>query len=114
MKQVSILALTGMMLALCRPAVADPMAAAATPYVVGEWFLGDMSGDTPSVTTADTQFIFLNPTDHKQFNEYAFFDPDGNFCGCDRDVKNPGGRIRYTMSDEAAGGQFVCTGQPVN
>src|SRR5262249_11047560 len=27
-----------------------------------------------------------------------------------RDVKNPGGRIRYTMSDEAAGGQFVCTG----
>ena len=38
------------------------------------------------------------------------FDPDGNFCGCDRDVKNPGGRIRYTMSDEAAGGQFVCTG----
>jgi hypothetical protein len=25
-------------------------------------------------------------------------------------VKDPGGRIRYTMSDEAAGGQFVCTG----
>ena len=36
--------------------------------------------------------------------------PDGKFCGCDRDVKDPGGRIRYTMSDEAAGGQFVCTG----
>jgi hypothetical protein len=72
MKKVSILALTGMLLAPCRLAVADPMAAAATPYVVGEWFLGDMSGDTPSVTTADTQFIFLNPTDHKQFNEYAF------------------------------------------
>jgi hypothetical protein len=82
------------------------------PYVVGEWFLGDSSADTPSVTTDDTQFVFLNPTDHKQFNEYAFFDPDGNFCGCDRDVKNPGGRIRYTMSDEAAGGQFVCTGAP--
>jgi hypothetical protein len=109
MKKVSILALTGMMLTFCRLAVADGTATAA-PYVVGEWFLGDISSDTPSVTTADTQFIFLNPTDHKQFNEYAFFDPDGNFCGCDRDIKNPGGRIRYTMSDEAAGGQFVCTG----
>ena len=88
----------------------DQNGGGGNPYVVGEWFLGDVSTDTPSVTTADTQFIFLNPTDHKQFNEYAFYDPDGKFCGCDRDVKDPGGRIRYTMSDEAAGGQFVCTG----
>jgi len=88
----------------------DQNGGGGNPYVVGEWFLGDVSTDTPSVTTADTQFIFLNPTDHKQFNEYAFYDPDGHFCGCDRDVKDPGGRIRYTMSDEAAGGQFVCTG----
>jgi hypothetical protein len=112
MKKVLPLTLTAMILTVCRVAVADKMAGPqmGAPYVVGEWFLGDVSSDTPSVTTEDTQFIFLNPTDHKQFNEYAFFDPDGNFCGCDRDVKNPGGRIRYTMSDEAAGGQFVCTG----
>src|SRR5215471_4090781 len=100
MTNVLILALTGMMLTLCREARSDdhhgprripPLAVAAqvgAPYVVGEWFLGDVSSDTPSVTTDDTQFIFLNPPDHKQFTEYAFFDPDGTFCGCDRDVKN--------------------------
>jgi hypothetical protein len=107
MKNVVILAVAGMVFTLCGRAVADEI---GSPYVVGEWFLGDDSADTPPVTTADTQFIFLNPTDHKQFNEYAFYDPDGSFSGCDRDVKNPGGRIRYTMSDEAAGGQFICTG----
>ncbi len=82
-----------------------------TPYVVGEWFLNNVSTDTPPVITKDTQFIFLNPSSHQEFNEYAFFDQDGNFCGCDRDVKAPNARIRYTMSDEAAGGQFVCTGK---
>src|SRR5262249_14881839 len=88
----------------------DQNGGGGNPYVVGEWFLGDVSSDTPSVTTADTPFIFLNPTDHKQFNEYAFFDPDGKFRCCDRDVKNPGGRIRYPKADEGAGSQFVCTG----
>ncbi len=82
-----------------------------TPYVVGEWFLDNVSTDTPPVTTKDTQFIFINPSSHQEYNEYAFFDQDGNFCGCDRDVKAPDARIRYTMSDEAAGGQFACTGK---
>ncbi len=84
-------------------------------FVVGEWFLGDNftqtagNGVTPdAVKTADTQFTFLNPTDHNQFNEYAFFDQDGKFCGCDRDEKVPNAIIRYTMQGELAGGQFSC------
>ena len=39
----------------------DQNGGGGNPYVVGEWFLGDVSSDTPSVTTADTQFIFLHP-----------------------------------------------------
>jgi hypothetical protein len=80
--------------------------------VVGQWALGDTfpNSTSPEVATADTQFIFVNPTNHKQFIEYAFFATDGTFCGCDRDIDNPNGRTRYTMSDEATGGQFVCTG----
>ncbi len=90
----------------------------ASPYLMGEWFLNDSFPPTPpaipagvtNVTIADTQFTFLNPTNQTLFLEYAFFDPDGGFCGCDRDILNPNGRTRYTMSQEASGGQFVCTG----
>lgn len=92
----------------------------ASPYLMGEWFLGDTFPSTPAaiplgvanVTIADTQFTFLNPTNLTLNLEYAFFDTEGNFCGCDRDILNPNGRTRYTMSQEATGGQFVCTGPP--
>jgi hypothetical protein len=106
MKKVLILSAVVMVLTSFGLAGADE----TTPYLVGEWFLADISTDTPAVTTTDSQFIFLNPTTQKQYNENAFFDPNGGFCGCDRDVRTANGRIRYTMSDEKAGGQFICTG----
>jgi hypothetical protein len=111
MKRTLVLVAILTLLVPCGFAGAETLLTPNTPYVVGEWFLNNTSADTPPVTTQDTQFIFLNPSSHQEFNEYAFFDQDGNFCGCDRDVKTPNARIRYTMSDEAAGGQFACTGK---
>lgn len=83
----------------------------SSPYLMGSWFLDDhfKDGTTP-VVTKDTQFTFLNPTNLGLNLEYAFFDEQGGFCGCDRDFLQPNGVVRYTMSGEAAGGQFVCTG----
>jgi len=85
----------------------------SSPYVVGEWFLQDsfQDGTTP-VSIADTQFTFLNPTTQDLVLEYAFFDTQGGFCGCDRDTLHPNGVTRYTMSAEAKGGMFACTGSP--
>ncbi len=84
----------------------------SSPYLMGSWFLDDhfKDGTTP-VTTKDTQFTFLNPTNLDLNLEYAFFDEQGGFCGCDRDFLKANGVVRYTMSGEAAGGQFVCTGK---
>ena len=79
---------------------------------MGEWFLNDSSQDgTTPVAIADSQFTFLNPTKASLVLEYAFFDTKGGFCGCDRDNLNPNGVTRYTMSAEAAGGMFACTGR---
>ena len=75
----------------------------SSPYVVGHWRLNDSFRDfTPgaAIKTANTDFVFLNPTDLTLTLEYAFFDPDGTFCGCDRDTLNPNGRTRYTMLGE--------------
>ncbi len=84
----------------------------SSPYLMGSWFLDDhfKDGTTP-VVTKDTQFTFLNPTNLGLNLEYAFFDEQGGFCGCDRDFLEENGVVRYTMSGEAAGGQFVCTGK---
>lgn len=84
----------------------------SSPYLMGEWFLSDnfKDGTTP-IVTKDTQFTFLNPTPNSLTLEYAFFDEEGGFCGCDVDCLNPNGVVRYTMSGEAKGGQFVCTGK---
>lgn len=84
----------------------------SSPYLMGSWFLDDhfKDGTTP-IVTKDTQFTFLNPTNLGLNLEYAFFDEQGGFCGCDRDFLEPNGVVRYTMSGEAAGGQFVCTGK---
>jgi len=79
----------------------------SSPYVLGEWFLSDSFEDgTTPVNITDTQFTFLNPTNQTLFLEYAFFDTDGGFCGCDRDILQPNGRVRYTMSAEAGGSGF--------
>ncbi len=85
------------------------MASNASPYVIAEWGLNDkfQDGTTP-VTIADTSVTFVNPTECTQVLEYAFFDDDGNFCGCDRDFPGPNAITRYTMSAESAGGMFQC------
>src|SRR5215831_10379461 len=85
-------------------------AADSGPYLVGHWKLHDSFTDggvlnTPIVTD-NTEFVFLNPTPLTLTLEYAFFDSDGNFCGCDRDTLMPNGRTRYTMIGEQMGGQF--------
>ena len=84
----------------------------ASPYVVAEWGLNDtfQDGTTP-VTITDTSLTFVNPTASTQVLEYAFFDDDGGFCGCDRDFPGPNAITRYTMSAESAGGMFICTGK---
>lgn len=48
----------------------------------------------------------MNPTPLTLTLEYAFFAPDGTFCGCDRDTLSPNGRTRYTMLAEQQGGRF--------
>ena len=86
----------------------------SSPYVVGEWFLNDTFEDgTTPVNIADTQFTFLNPTKSALVLEYAFFDTKGGFCGCDRDNLSANGVTRYTMSAEASGGMFECSGNPL-
>jgi hypothetical protein len=83
-----------------------------SPYVVGHWKFADSFQDFPAgvpLVTDNTDFSFLNPTDLTLTLEYAFFAPDGKFCGCDRDTLHPNGRTRYTMLGEKQGGQFSTT-----
>lgn len=96
-------------------AVAPAMAQDSSPYVVGHWNLNDkfVENSNPSITTDNTDFTFLNPTDLTLTLEYAFFAEDSTtsppstvFCGCDRDTLPPNGRTRYTMLGEQQGGQF--------
>jgi len=95
----------------------------ASPYVVGQWKLKDLFADcdsntfTPKITpvpppcfnaivTNNTEFNFQNPTHLTLQLEYAFFDLDGTFCGCDHDTLKPNGTVRYTMFGEEQGGQL--------
>jgi hypothetical protein len=81
----------------------------SSPFVVGHWKFADSFQDfTPGspIVTDNTDFSFLNPTPLTLTLEYAFFAPDGTFCGCDRDTLHPDGRTRYTMLGEKQGGQF--------
>jgi hypothetical protein len=88
-------------------------AADSGPYLVGHWKLDDRFSDfhNPSspIMTENTEFVFLNPTPLTLTLEYAFFDSQGTFCGCDRDTLKPNGRVRYTMLGELQGGQFSRT-----
>src|SRR5258708_16989606 len=102
MKRLSILV---SMLAVMIP-LTSALAQDSSPYVVGDWRFND-SGT--AITTANTEFIFVNPTDLTLTLEYAFFAADGTFCGCDRDTLKPNGRTRYTMAEEVSGGQFSTT-----
>jgi hypothetical protein len=88
----------------------------SSPFVVGHWNLNDSFQeftDETALTTDNTDFTFLNPTDLTLTLEYAFFAEDTTtspsstvFCGCDRDTLPPNGRTRYTMLGEQHGGQF--------
>ncbi|QCP48281.1 hypothetical protein FAZ95_03200 [Trinickia violacea] len=87
------------------------------PYLVGHWKLDDSFSDfkppSSAITTANTEFVFINPTSLTLALEYAFFDSQGTFCGCDHDTLKPNGRVRYTMLGELQGGQFsrkLCPG----
>ena len=48
----------------------------------------------------DTEFRFINPTKVNATLEYAFFENDGTFCGCDRDAFAPNKTTVYTASGE--------------
>jgi hypothetical protein len=87
----------------------------SSPFVVGVWkFINTPDGHP----TVDTEFRFINPTSETLTLEYAFFDADGGFCGCDRDDFPPNKTTEYSMFDELGLGSaqpggpavFSCTG----
>src|SRR5215469_14480166 len=107
MRMKRILTLIGCVLVFAQGVV---IAQNSSPYVVGQWNLQDKfkdftGGDSPIITD-NSAFTFLNPTPLTLTLEYAFFEHDGTFCGCDRDTLSPNGRTRYTMLAEQQGGQF--------
>jgi hypothetical protein len=88
----------------------------SSPYVVGAWKFS--LPDKTKPPTIDTEFRFINPTREMLTLEYAFFENDGTFCGCDRDDFPPNKTTEYSMLDESkldpplAGGPrvFSCLG----
>jgi hypothetical protein len=73
----------------------------SSPFVVGVWkFVPKPNSDDP-VPTIDTEFRFINPTTNSVTLEYAFFELDGTFCGCDRDDFPPNKTTEYTILDES-------------
>jgi hypothetical protein len=71
-----------------------------TPYVVGTWKFTTTSTDGTLKPVTDTEFRFINPTSKALILEYAFFNMDGSFCGCDRDDFPPNKTTVYTMFQE--------------
>ena len=78
------------------PAMADGNDV-SSPYIVGAWKFETDSSGAPKV---DTEFRFINPTSLHLILEYAFFDSNGAFCGCDRDDFPPNKTTIYTMFQE--------------
>jgi hypothetical protein len=70
----------------------------SSPFVVGVWKFVQKNPKYPP--TVDTEFRFINPTTKTVTLEYAFFELDGTFCGCDRDDFPPNKTTEYTMFDE--------------
>jgi hypothetical protein len=73
--------------------------AESSPFTVGAWKLvcNDVACQNPIL---DTEFRFINPTPLTLTLEYAFFENDGTFCGCDRDTLAPNKTTVYTASGE--------------
>jgi hypothetical protein len=81
----------------------------SSPFVVGVWKFAN----TDSGPTVDTEFRFINPTTETLTLEYAFFDKEGTFCGCDRDNFVPNQTTEYTMLDEKRLAPPLQDGPPV-
>jgi hypothetical protein len=83
----------------------------SSPFVVGVWKF--VRKDVHGPPTIDTEFRFINPTTETVTLEYAFFELDGTFCGCDRDDFAPNQTTEYTMLDEVLLGSALPGGPPV-
>lgn len=97
------------------PAVAGgndsrPKGDESSPYIVGAWKFSTDNSGSPKV---DTEARFINPTKLQLTLEYAFFNMDGSFCGCDRDDFPPNKSTVYTIFQEANLGPAIPNGPPV-
>ena len=75
----------------------------STPFIVGVWkFIPPPNVQPPTTLppSVDSEIRFINPTKLMLTLEYAFFNPDGSFCGCDRDDFPPNKTTEYSMLDE--------------
>jgi hypothetical protein len=82
----------------------------SSPYIVGAWKFQTNQSGSPTV---DSEFRFINPTKLSLTLEYAFFELDGTFCGCDRDDFPPNKTTVYTMFQESQLGPAIPNGPPV-
>jgi hypothetical protein len=82
----------------------------SSPYIVGTWKFVPNGTQSPSI---DTEFRFINPTNLTVTLEYAFFELDGTFCGCDRDEFAPNKTTVYTMLAELLLPAPITGGPPV-
>jgi hypothetical protein len=71
----------------------------SSPFVVGVWKF--VNASDAGMPTIDTEFRFINPTTESLTLEYAFFELNGSFCGCDRDDFPPNKTTEYTILDES-------------
>lgn len=83
----------------------------SSPYIVGDWKFDQKQTGTQCAPTADTEFRFINPTADTFTLEYAFFELDGTFCGCDREQIHHNETIAYTVFQEKEEGHFTCSGK---
>jgi hypothetical protein len=94
-------------------AATPAVAGEPSPYIVGVWkFIQKEKGKGRPVEV-DTEVRFINPTPETVILEYAFFELDGTFCGCDRDTFEANKTTIYTMADELALGSAIPGGPPV-
>ena len=85
----------------------------SSPLIVGAWKLVCNASPCPTPVAnlvVDTEFRFINPTKVNATLEYAFFENDGTFCGCDRDTFPPNKTTVYTASGERNSNLMVCNG----
>jgi hypothetical protein len=77
----------------------ERQSADSSPFVAGVWKF--IPGADPASPSVDTEFRFINPTELQGvLLEYAFFELDGTFCGCDRDMFTPNHTTVYTVLGE--------------